>query len=238
MSLFGPLPVPARVVRNPRARRVLLKLVRGQGLVVVVPPGVRQDELPGMVHARRDWIERTARRMREQGVHFDPAPAPPERVAFPAFGLEYEVRLAPARAGGRPRVEESPGLLLVRFARDEAQAVDALRGFLKSRARPLLAPMLARTADELGVRYGALRIGLQRTRWGSCSARGTISLNARALFLPAELIRQLLVHELCHRTVPDHSRAFWAEVARHSPDHARLEAELSQAHAHVPAWAQ
>ena len=77
---------------------------------------------------------------------------------------------------------------------------------------------------------------IQRTRWGSCSSRGTISLNAKLLFLPEELVDYLIVHELCHTHDPDHSQRFWGLLQRHRPFARELDHRLSGVAGMVPAW--
>jgi len=59
----------------------------------------------------------------------------------------------------------------------------------------------------------------QRTIWGSCSHRSTISLNARLLLIPPDMVRYVFVHELVHIRHPNHSREFWQAVAVHVPDY-------------------
>ena len=81
-----------------------------------------------------------------------------------------------------------------------------------------------------------LQVRCQRTRWGSCSRRGTISLNVCLLFQPPEVLRYLLVHELAHLRHMNHSARFWAEVARHEPDWKALDRELLQGWRRVPSW--
>jgi hypothetical protein len=76
----------------------------------------------------------------------------------------------------------------------------------------------------------------QKTRWGSCSSRGTISLNAKLLFLPPPLVDHLLLHELCHTRHMDHSPAYWTCVAGFEPDYRRLENEVTRGNRYVPAW--
>jgi predicted metal-dependent hydrolase len=80
-------------------------------------------------------------------------------------------------------------------------------------------------------------VRLQRTRWGSCSSAGGISLNAGLLFLAPELVRYLLIHELSHMLVLNHSRRFWRAVERHEPDWRELDRRLSEAWGVVPIWA-
>ena len=85
-------------------------------------------------------------------------------------------------------------------------------------ARRLVSDLARVEAERIGVAYTRIRIGGQRTLWGSCSARGTLSFNWRLVLAPSEVLDYVVVHELCHRRVPNHSRQFWALVERHRPD--------------------
>jgi predicted metal-dependent hydrolase len=72
-------------------------------------------------------------------------------------------------------------------------------------------------ARRLGLVYGRIRIADQRTRWGSCSGRGTLSFNWRLAVAPPEVLEYVVVHELCHLRHPNHSRAFWEAVEAARP---------------------
>ena len=67
--------------------------------------------------------------------------------------------------------------------------------------------------------YGRVTIRAQRTRWGSCTARGDLSFNCLLMLAPPEAIDSVVVHELCHRRHMDHSPAFYTEVLRAFPDY-------------------
>ena len=69
-----------------------------------------------------------------------------------------------------------------------------------------------REAERLGVSFREIAVRDQRTRWGSCSSRGTLSFNWRLALAPLEVLEYVVVHELCHLRVPDHSRRFWQLV--------------------------
>jgi hypothetical protein len=112
----------------------------------------------------------------------------------------------------------------------------ALLDWLCERARQALAPQLDALAVSLGVHYQRLQIRRQRTRWGSCSALGTVSLNCCLLFHRPAVVRYLLAHELAHRTHMNHSARFWRLVEQYEPDWREYDRELTDGWQQVPGW--
>jgi len=104
------------------------------------------------------------------------------------------------------RLRQVPRLCLDPSAVSESQA--------RERARELVSALAEEEAERIGVHYRRIRIGGQRTLWGSCSPRGTLSFNWRLVLAPPEVLDYVVVHELCHLRVPNHSRRFWALVER------------------------
>jgi predicted metal-dependent hydrolase len=107
------------------------------------------------------------------------------------------------------RRRQVPRLGLERLAVSESEA--------RIGARELVAAVAEEEAERLGVAYRRIRIGGQRTLWGSCSPTGTLSFNWRLVLAPFEVLDYVVVHELCHLRVPDHSRRFWTLVERGRP---------------------
>ena len=107
------------------------------------------------------------------------------------------------------RVHQVPRLSLDPSSVSESEA--------RTGARELVSALVEEGAERIGVEYGRIRIGGQRTLWGSCSPHGTLSFNWRLMLAPLEVLDYVVVHELCHLRVPNHSRRFWALVERHRP---------------------
>ncbi len=74
-------------------------------------------------------------------------------------------------------------------------------------------------APIVGVDYGRITIRNQRSRWGSCSAKGNLNFNCLMMLMPEEIRDYIVVHELCHRLVMNHSAAFWRQVERVLPEY-------------------
>jgi predicted metal-dependent hydrolase len=110
----------------------------------------------------------------------------------------------------RERATQAPRLRLDAGRVSEAEA--------RLAARELVTMVLEEEAPVLGVTYERVQIRGQRTRWGSCSARGTLSFNWRLALAPLEVLDYVVVHELCHLREPNHSQRFWRLVASRRPD--------------------
>lgn len=96
----------------------------------------------------------------------------------------------------------------------------------REEARALVQLRLAHFNKVYGFQIGTISIRDQKTRWGSCSAKGNLSFNYRIVFLPQELADYLIVHELSHIQEHNHSTGFWDTVAHTIPNHRQLRKRL------------
>lgn len=99
---------------------------------------------------------------------------------------------------------------------------------LSKKATEIIPQRVEYYANLLGVTYGRISVRTQKTRWGSCTARGDLSFNCLLMLAPEEVLDSVIVHELCHRKHMDHSARFYAEVEKIMPDYKERRAWLRQ----------
>lgn len=226
------------VRRSPRARHVWLRFDREGQLVVTIPRRFAAGRVPAIVQSHIDWIERTRSRVeaRRRRLRAEPPPSLPEAISLPAIGREWKVEYRSTPSSCLTVNERGDVLVLSGPVGDASRCREALLRRLRRVAHAHLSDLTGRLACENGFNPGRVVVRAQRTRWASCSRRGTLSLNVRLLFIPPELARHVLVHELCHTKHMDHSSRFWACVARHDPDWREHRRRLRAAWHSVPRW--
>ena len=92
---------------------------------------------------------------------------------------------------------------------------------MADRALKIIPERVRYYAPLIGVTYGKITIRNQKTRWGSCSAKGNLSFNCLLTAMPPEVLDSVVVHELCHLKQMNHSKAFYSEVYRVFPEYDR-----------------
>lgn len=217
-----------------RARRLTVRVFHTGRVEIVAPARSSPRAVQLFIERHRNWIERKRQEARRNSP--PPESFPPQLISFSANGEVWRVHIAGGT--GRPRIVPSGSeLLRVEGDATERRALNAaLIRWLGERAVEILVPELDRCARELNTTYRRALIRRQRTRWGSCSARGTISLNCCLLFQRPEVVRYLLIHELSHTRHMNHSERFWQHVGRFCPEYRRLDRELLDGWRRVPSW--
>jgi predicted metal-dependent hydrolase len=216
-----------------RARRLSIRVYPDARVEVVVPTRVRPREVEAFITTHREWIDnRRAIALRNRP---EPQRFPPAAIELRMSGEQWRLHVA-GGAGTARLIEPGPQILLVTGKATDARLRASLRTWLMRAARIRLAARLAELAWRMNVKYSRVSVRRQRTRWGSCSARGTISLNCCLLFQRPEVVDYLIVHELMHVKHMNHSARFWQAVERHCAGWRVLDRELVQGWRHVPRW--
>ncbi len=214
--------------------------ISGQlGLEVVVPAGFDREKIPDLLKQKKEWIEKSFRKLGGEGISNGETRLLPDFVHLKAVGKRFAVRRK-IWSKGAFQLRQSDDSLIVIYG--DAARMDIcerlLNRWLKLQGRLRLIPWLEEVSAETGLVYRKAQVRQQRSRWGSCSSKGAISLNCNLLFLAPELVRYVLIHELCHTVHRNHSASFWSLLEEMAPGCMALDKELNGASREVPAWAR
>ncbi len=216
--------------RNRRRRRLVLYVHRDGKIEVRAPVRATLGEIDAFVRGKTDWIRQMLSKVEQS------RPAAREFVTGESIlyrgkphTLQVEVALFEESRvllqGTTLRVQIGP-------AADEwhrrNRVRNALRQWLVDRALEEAKAQMPALAEKIGVRFRQVRMRDLKSRWGSCSGRGAISISFRIIMAPPKVVEYLFIHELCHLVHPNHSAEFWTLVAQHLPDHKRHRKWLRQ----------
>ena len=221
-----------------KAKRVILKVSDRHGLEVVIPQGFNRKQVPEIIRDKREWIEQALRKIKHPGIVSAQPQKLPDTIHFKAVNLHYQVEYVPVAIPFLELIHLNPSSLRISGKISDLQGCrELLKRWLQHQGRVHLIPWLEQVSSKVGLPYQKVQIRGQKSRWGSCSSRETISLNHNLLFLRPELVQCLIIHELCHTVHLNHSAKFYQLFGQFVPDYQKLRVEMKQARDLVPWWA-
>jgi predicted metal-dependent hydrolase len=217
-SLVIETTVPYHLRRSPRARRLRVTVGPG-GVEVVAPLRMRATDIAAFVEHNRMWIDAKLGAVRRVlAAH------PGSGRLIDGSAILYRGRAARlrVRAGARPQVHEGSELEVTVPAAltgtDREAAVErVLRRWLAWAAQSDALAYVQRHGRPHGLTPAGIRIKQQKRLWGSCTAKGVVSLNWRLILAPPAVFEYVVVHELCHLREPHHQAPFWRLVGQIMP---------------------
>ena len=198
-------------VRRARARRYILRVLPGGEVTVTIPRRGSLREARAFAEKHRRWIDAQRLRLSKRQA------ARPWEDGTRMWFRGEQVTLRVSMDDGRQTVRFADQELTIRDANDSVQA--PIEHYLRRLAVAELPPRLSELAAQHSLRVARVSIRNQRSRWGSCSSRGHVSLNWRLIQMPREVADYVMLHELMHVHQPNHSRRFWRLVANVCPSY-------------------
>jgi predicted metal-dependent hydrolase len=209
--------VPVRYIRNPQARRYILRLQPDGSVRATLPRTGSLQQARAFVASHTDWIHHQLQKRQER------PPPPTWQQGTPILYRGESVTLSVTTTGN---------VQTISFADQVLRAAPAanIRAAVEHHLRRLAVPEISARARALAALHGLpvqrVTVRNQRSRWGSCSQRGTVSLNWRLIQVPASVRDYIILHELAHLREHNHSPRFWAVVAEFCADYRQAEAWL------------
>lgn len=217
---IGAADVPYELIRSPKRRRTIAFAIEGrEGLVVRAPMKASFKSIEEVAQKFSRWITRRLAELKDV--------APPRPMiaggSVPVLGEEVRLRVltATVRRVRCARVEDGLEIRVPEHVPSDDYS-GAIHAAVQSWYRAFAAEEFKRRAGEwaerLGVTYTRLLVTNPKARWGSCDAADVIRISWRVVMAPPALVDYVLAHELCHVTYKNHSRRFWAKLAKVMPD--------------------
>lgn len=246
---------PNYTIRNSkRAKRLILQISPRLGLVVIVPDHRRHPKIEALLQEKRHWIQKNLAYFQAKRKPHPDIFLPPTELHLPAIlktlKLDYQktshksFKILALHSKIQDKINENGidengsecSYLILGPIEDSLLLIKTLKRLLKQIAGEHLIPWLKALSLDIQFPYQTVSIRSQSSLWGSCTALKKISLNMKLLFLPRELTRYVLLHELCHTVYLNHSKQYWNLLKRFDPQCLKHRRLLRRAGQYLPTW--
>ena len=208
-----------------RSRRLRIS-ISDDGVTLVLPVGYPEREGEKFLAGNMDWVMQQLERRQKLATKNAHSRLPKDIFLLRGSAVRVEIREEPGRIS-RARVEEKGDRVYLYLPAGKSSAAPVvLERWLRELARAEIEAGVAQQARRMRLSPKAVTIRDQKTRWGSCSSRGTLSFNWRLIMVPPTVMEYVIIHELAHMKEPNHSADFWQVVAAYYPAHKEARAWL------------
>jgi len=201
-----------QLIRSRRRRSLQIEIRPDATLVVRAPHRMPQQVIDASIATKRSWIQNKQALVNKRKRQFQP-PQYKDGHMFLFLGEKYPLYICNNQV--QPLVFKNAFLL---SSTQTSQPGPVLHKWYMAQAQGHFAKRVDFYADFYQKRYRKLRLSGAKKRWGSCSLAGNINLNWRLIMAPAFVIDYVVVHEVCHLLVKNHSSKFWRQGERAIPD--------------------
>jgi predicted metal-dependent hydrolase len=215
-----------------RARKLRLTINQSGEVKVTIPRFVHQRTVDRFIVEHTEWIEKRLKKVEIQNLKH-PTPTYQTGDTFYYLGVPLTLTIRPS-GRKRPTVKSSGDQMIITLHHDidkskgKTQIKKALQDFFKEKATGIIHDRLQHWNEHYQLHYSKVTFRNQKTRWGSCSAKGNLNFNWRLAMAPIQVIDYVVVHELCHLQHLNHSKKFWALVEQTQPTHKQWRKWLRQ----------
>jgi len=221
LNLSNKQQYPYQVVHSKRAKYIRIKLSQQGDLSVTLPAFTKISLAHEFIFSKRIWIEKNLSKVTVQAKN-----VLPEALHLRLLEETWTVLYTEVHGSfiTDMKVKEQQNHIIevrgnAKQINDSVLVAKRLNQWCKKKAQKIFNTMLQELAELHGFHYQRLSIRAQKTRWGSCSHQKNINLNCKLLFMPEEVVKYVIIHELCHTIEMNHSSRFWTLVEECDPQY-------------------
>ena len=201
-----------KIIRS-RRRTISLEIKPDGSLLVRAPLLATNGQIDKLVRQKEDWILEKKALVHQRSLE-NPARKFAAGEEFPYLGKSYPLEIV--------NKQDQALILRDKFYLAEFASVNAKAVFIdwyKAQAALEIRDRVEIYAQLNGYAFKRFRITIANTRWGSCGPHGSLNFSYRSVMAPIEIIDYVVVHELVHLRIKNHSKTFWGEVQKLMPDY-------------------
>ena len=197
-----------------RAKHLRLQINNNNELEVILPRRYKHEKAEDFILKKKDWILKHLKEKKGNGFYF--------------LGVEISVLINYDLFLKKPQINYLDKKLIAGIPSGYISVTqdDIYNLWLKHKAKIFIPERVREFSQTKGFNFKKITIRSQKTRWGSCSAKGRLSFNYRLMKFRKEVIDYVIIHELCHLKEMNHSKNFWSLVEGFCPDYKKLKKEL------------
>ncbi|WP_269815528.1 M48 family metallopeptidase [Algibacillus agarilyticus] len=215
------MPFDYTITRSSK-RKTLSIIIKEAVVRVLAPTWLSEKKIIAMLNAKQQWITNKLKEQNALLATRPPLPVIAEDTTLTLFGKPFSISI---KSGTKTQFVFNRGrLALIISTRVKPENVQAhlskqVQLFYREQLQAQLQNRLPILADNMGLVYQKVSVKNFKAKWGSCNNRGELDFNWRLAAMPFETIDSVCIHELAHLKHLDHSRDFWALVAKYDPEY-------------------
>ena len=204
-------------VGGARRKKMALRILPNGRVELLLPYGVSLKKGVAFAMSQGAWLVEQTKRVSERPTI---EISLQEGASLPFLGEGYALHIKAGKRGQRGVFVEGERLTASLFDPTPKSLKRALASFYKAQAMPLFENRIEALSQELPFVERPPKVSqrFMRGRWGSCSYRGTVSLNTALIMTPPDIIDYVVMHELCHLKEHNHSARYYALLDQYMPD--------------------
>ena len=219
-----------QIIRR-NAKYIRLSINHAGQIIISTPYKLSDKKIKSFITEKQTWLEEQL----DKHTQSIQARVLPEHVHFTAIDKTWSIGYQSSSQRAKlMQVNENAIIIYGNYQYEHV--VQLLKKWMLQIGKIHLYPWLRQVSTAVELPFQSIVTGNHKTQWGSCSRDKVISLNAKMLFLPKSLVEHVFIHELCHTIHFDHSKAFWALVAKHDPNWHHYKKKIKLADEYLPDW--
>ncbi|MDF2572791.1 MAG: hypothetical protein K0R55_4395 [Sporomusa sp.] len=204
-----------------RRKNIQIRLLPTAIVEIIAPAKLTTNEIEHIFTTKSRWLTGRLKKLSDLAAN----PVNQRLVSGSQLLYKGEPHTLTVLPGSKPELVLKPGAVFVKLpagnpaVNPDTMTEQIIKAWLVDQAGKLFFDKTKQWATAIGVSPARITIKDQKTRWGSCSSLGNINYNWRIIMAPTQVADYLIIHELCHLLVPNHSARFWEQVSRFAPDY-------------------